>query len=192
MATVMILVSGGLDSAALVAHALALGHDVRGLYVRYGQQAEPEEQAAARSLCFHFGIPLAEATVSASVDLKEMNAEPGDGPRVVPGRNGILCSVGIGAASAFGADQIWIGCIAEDFADYADCRPAWVAAMSKVGEMACGVSVVAPFAQMTKREVVERAKALFVPTNLCWSCYSPESGHPCGRCNSCISLERAA
>jgi len=114
------------------------------------------------------------------------------GPRVVPARNAMLAALAASRAVMMGARTVWLGATADDHADYPDCRPAWIDAMSRTLELAYGVSLAAPFGHLVKRQVAAKATEWGVPLHDSWSCYTPgDDGGVCGTCNACVSTAAA-
>lgn len=183
---VVVLVSGGLDSAALVPHARASGHLPHGLWIDYGQPAGREEGDAARNLAAALDFPLHVARVTFA-GLGHMIDRSGDkGPRVVPGRNAVLVALAVNYAVTIGASAVWLGATKDDAASYPDCRLAFVAALSDAMHLAIGVRVAAPFSTRTKREVATLAADSGLDPRLTWSCYCPRAGEPCDTCDACV------
>jgi 7-cyano-7-deazaguanine synthase len=111
---------------------------------------------------------------------------PGEpGPRVVAGRNLAMLAMAVNLAAGVGASTVWIGCTAEDSAEYPDCRPAFIEEVDRMAR-AFGVRVVAPFIGNTRAEVIARGREDGAPLGLAWSCYEPRDGKPCGSCDSCM------
>ncbi len=188
----LILLSGGLDSAVLLAserNRIGLA-----LFVEYGQPAEREECAAAQKLVrlpvMHAdgAIPLHYLRLSLP-GMDDMNASAGSGARVVPARNLIFLSHAVGIALAHGLTRVVYGATAGDHGGYADCRPAFVQALSECAQL-LGVTIEAPLSGLDKAAVVGLGKRLGASLALSWSCYTPRHGQPCGVCNACV--ERAA
>lgn len=185
---IVVMLSGGVDSAAL----FAVHRDrpiVAACWVGYGQPAYTKEQCAARDVAARAGVPL-HVVQLIGAPLGDMAAAPGaTGPRVVPGRNAMLASHGVSLAASIGADEVWLGCIREDDADYPDCRPEFWRLFSSATEAAYGVRVAVPLVNVGKAGAVELAASLGL-LDLTWSCYTPVQNAPCGTCNSCVSRER--
>jgi len=179
---VLVLMSGGLDSAACAAEAVAEGHEVRGLFFSWGQPARREELRAAREQEALLGVRL--HTMRAVVQADDlMHAAPGEpGPRVVPGRNLLFLALAANFGASIGAGEIRIGCTAADAADYEDCRASFVSALSALSP----VPISAPLVALGRREVRRIVELHGLPQSAVWSCYAPSSpGVPCGACNSC-------
>lgn len=179
----LVLLSGGVDSAAVA--TLDADH---ALFVGYGQPVVAKECAAAARVAQRLGIPFSSVSV-VGLDTSAMHDAAGPGARVVPGRNAVLLAVAAARAAGLGLDTVRIGAIADDHADYSDCRPAFVDALSSVLIAAYGVRVEAPLAMHAKVRAVElclRAGVL----DLTWSCYV-HGPKPCGTCNSCVSRASA-
>lgn len=150
----------------------------------YGQpHGFPELGAAAKWAEKH---NVKEHYVRVSLRAEAMDIGVGvPGARVVPGRNLVLIAHAINIAAATGASSVWIGCNADDAADYPDCRPPFILAASRLGEE-FGVVVEAPLLHMTKADVVREAQRLGVDVGATWSCYQPTAMcKPCGTCNAC-------
>ena len=185
----LVLFSGGSDSALCLLRALdVVGfHDwVFVAFLDYGQPAvEQEATAAVRFLRMLYYPPplLIGRTYVPGVSF----LGSGDGSRVVPGRNLALYRAVLPSAHALGCDRVWYGAIADDAADYEDCRPSWAASVSDPG-----IPLEAPLASLTKRDVVRELRKRGVDPRSLWSCYSPSpGGRPCGVCRSCVALEAA-
>ena len=200
----VVLLSGGLDSAVTLAVMRADGYAVHALTIDYGQRHAVEIERAAR-LAAHYG---AEHRV-VSLDLRAfggsaLTAElsvPKDRPEgaggipitYVPARNTIFLSLALAWAEVLGAGAIALGVNAVDYSGYPDCRPEYLAAFERLARLATRVGVesgsapriVAPLIGLTKADIVRRGVALGVPFELTHSCYDPEDGAACGRCDSC-------
>ena len=200
----VVLLSGGLDSAVTLAVMRADGYAVHALTIDYGQRHVVEIERAAR-LAAHYG---AEHRV-VSLDLRAfggsaLTAElsvPKDRPEgaggipitYVPARNTIFLSLALAWAEVLGAGAIALGVNAVDYSGYPDCRPEYLAAFERLARLATRVGVesgsapriVAPLIGLTKADIVRRGVALGVPFELTHSCYDPEDGAACGRCDSC-------
>jgi 7-cyano-7-deazaguanine synthase len=200
----VVLLSGGLDSAVTLAAMRADGYAVHALTIDYGQRHAVEIERAAR-LAAHYG---AEHRV-VSLDLRgfggsALTAElsvPKDRPEgaggipitYVPARNTIFLSLALAWAEVLGAGAIALGVNAVDYSGYPDCRPEYLAAFERLARLATRVGVesgsapriVAPLIGLTKADIVRRGVELGVPFELTHSCYDPEDGAACGRCDSC-------
>lgn len=181
----VVLLSGGVDSALMV----AIATNPRPLYVCYGQPARREEYTAAKELCDAFDVRL--GTGYSEMRLAKMAAPArAPGPRIVPGRNGILLWSAVNFAKSIGSKEIHIGCTRDDV-EYADCSEQFIASISASTEISDGIKVTAPLIGHSKSEIVEWARAVDVPLELTWSCYSPVGAHPCGACNACNARREA-
>ena len=169
----LVLLSGGLDSAACVAHYLRRGLRVSGLHVDYGQPANRPERSAAEALAWHFGIELSHVTITGSFP-----------PRGnIPGRNGVLLLVGLMT------DSVDCGLIATGIhagTPYEDCSPPFMRSVEEMFSLYRNgvVQPAAPFLNWTKPDIALYARELRVPFGLTYSC---EIGNvePCGQCPSC-------
>ena len=200
----VVLVSGGLDSATVLAIARSQGLECYALSVDYGQRHRAELVAAARvaqSLGAHehrtMRIDLGGIGGSALTDRSIAVPEtPQIGIPItyVPARNTIMLSLALGWAEVLGASQIHIGVNAVDYSGYPDCRPVFVAAFERVANLAtrAGVEgttafrIVAPLVDMTKAQIIRRGLELGVDYGKTVSCYQPDDdGRACGQCDSC-------
>jgi 7-cyano-7-deazaguanine synthase len=207
----VVLLSGGLDSATVLAIACAEGLECHCLTVDYGQRHRVELVAARRvadalNAASHRIITLDLRAIGGSAltdDIevpKDQDPESGEVPvTYVPARNTVLLSLLLGLAEVVEADQLFIGANAVDYSGYPDCRPAFLETFEKLASLATvagaehGVRfrVRAPLLEMSKAEIIRRGLELGVDYGLTWSCYDPSpAGLPCGRCDSCILRRR--
>jgi 7-cyano-7-deazaguanine synthase len=203
VARAVVLLSGGLDSATVLALAREAGRECYALSVAYGQRHQVELNAAAavaRTLGAreHRTILVDLANIGGSA-LTDRNlavpTEPTTGIPItyVPARNTIMLSIALGWAEVLGASEIHIGVNAVDYSGYPDCRPEFVAAFetlarlaTKVGVEGAPISIRAPLISMTKADIVREGARLGVDYSLTVSCYQADSfGRGCGRCDSC-------
>ena len=203
LATAVVLLSGGLDSATAAALAIEAGHRVIGLSFDYGQRHRRELAAAAAvaaalALEEHqvIAVNLAAWGGSALTDLAIPVPEAGvcDGvipTTYVPGRNTVFIALGLSLAEARGAELLVLGVNAVDYSGYPDCRPDYLAAFqsladlaSKAGRQGHGARLWAPLLAWEKTTIVREALRLGVPIAATWSCYSGDD-LPCGVCDSC-------
>ncbi len=204
----VVLVSGGLDSATVLAMARADGFDVCALSFDYGQRHRFELQAAAR-VCAAAGVSrhvvyrldTAAFAGSALTDDLEVpkhrtGAEMGSGIPItyVPARNTVFLSVALGLAESLGAFDLFIGVNAVDYSGYPDCRPEFIAAFESMANLATKAGVEesgrfrihAPLISLTKGQIIRRGLELGVDYGLTHSCYDPAAdGTSCGDCDSC-------
>ncbi|TVR97163.1 MAG: 7-cyano-7-deazaguanine synthase QueC [Wenzhouxiangellaceae bacterium] len=198
----VILLSGGLDSATVLAEARAAGHVCHTLAVDYGQRHRAELVAAKRvstALGAHshkvLGVDLRAIGGSALTDDIEVPTEPGEGIPVtyVPARNTLMLSLALGYAEVLAATDLWIGVNAVDYSGYPDCRPQFIAAFealcqvaTKAGVEGSRFAVHTPLIHLSKADIIRRGVALGVDYALTVSCYQADAeGRACGRCDSC-------
>ncbi|HUX73960.1 MAG TPA: 7-cyano-7-deazaguanine synthase QueC [Steroidobacteraceae bacterium] len=203
MARAVVLLSGGLDSATVLAIARAEGFECHALSVRYGQRHAAELDAAAR-LAAALGarehrliaVDLAAIGGSALTDPSiPVPGAPTDGIPVtyVPARNTLLLSLALGLAEVLGAGDIFIGVNAVDYSGYPDCRPAFIEAFERLAAVAtkAGVeggrlAIHAPLIRDSKAEIIRRGLALGIDYGLTVSCYRADpQGRACGTCDAC-------
>lgn len=191
---VCVLLSGGMDSALALHWALGKGWDVFALSIDYGQRHRVE-LAAARRIAAKAGVELVERRIEIPWQDSSLTGEGGS--PVVPGRNLILATLAAAEVQARGGDAVMIACVSNDADVFPDCRPAFLEALSETLMLAVGVQVIAPFAEMTKREAVAAAsQAALEAVALSWSCYDPQSRGarapgPCEECSACIARMEA-
>ncbi|MDX1682709.1 MAG: 7-cyano-7-deazaguanine synthase QueC [Phycisphaeraceae bacterium] len=208
----VILLSGGLDSATVLAMASDQGFDGHALSFNYGQRHDVE-LAAARRIAEHFDV--ADHRV-ADIDLRAFggsaltdnldvpkdrsDTEIADGIPItyVPARNTIFLSYALGYAEVLGALDIFLGVNAVDYSGYPDCRPAFIESFQQTARLATRLGVEggqltihAPLIDWPKTRIIEEGRRLGVDYGLTHSCYDPEDGEACGRCDACRLREQA-
>ena len=199
----VVLVSGGLDSAATLAIARADGRDCYALSFDYGQRHRIELDSAvrvARALGAreHRVMRIDTAGIGGSALTDPTIAVPaagGEGIPVtyVPARNTVFLALALGWAEVLGAGEIYLGVNAVDYSGYPDCRPAFIEAFETLANLATKAGVEgqrlhirAPLISLSKAEIIRRGVQLGVDFGLTSSCYQPDAGgRACGRCDSC-------
>lgn len=199
----VILLSGGLDSATIVAMAKAQGFACYTMSFDYGQRHRAELQAAERvarqlGVVEHkvIGLDLNGIGGSALTDPDiAVPKTPGEGIPVtyVPARNTVFLSLALGWAEVLGARHLFIGVNAVDYSGYPDCRPEFVEAFERLANLAtkAGVEgdafkIEAPLQFLSKAQIVQAGSQLGVDYALTVSCYqADDEGLACGRCDSC-------
>ena len=199
----VVLVSGGLDSATVLAMARATGRDCYALSLDYGQRHRVELEAAARiardlGAVEHRTMRIDTAGIGGSALTDPsipVPERPSTGIPVtyVPARNTVFLALALGWAEVLGANEIHIGVNAIDYSGYPDCRPEFIAAFEQLAQRAtrAGVDgrrmrIVAPLLTFTKADIIRRGIALGVDYAQTVSCYQPDAaGRACGRCDSC-------
>jgi 7-cyano-7-deazaguanine synthase len=203
MKNAVVLLSGGMDSATVLAIARAQGFVCYALSVDYGQRHYAELAAAqrvARTLSAHEhrvvkidltgfgGSALTDNNIA--VPLQPTNGIP---LTYVPARNTIMLSLALAWAEVLHAQDIFIGVNAVDYSGYPDCRPAFIEAFEGMANLATKASVEghpltvhAPLLNLSKAEIILQGLALGVDFAQTVSCYqADESGRACGVCDSC-------
>ncbi|SER36138.1 preQ(0) biosynthesis protein QueC [Pseudomonas sp. NFACC02] len=199
----VILLSGGLDSATVVAMAKADGFACYTMSFDYGQRHRAELQAAERvakdlGVVEHKVIGLnlngigGSALTDSSIAVPET---PGEGIPVtyVPARNTVFLSLALGWAEVLGARDIFIGVNAVDYSGYPDCRPEFVESFERMANLATkagvegqGFTIRAPLQMLSKADIVKAGTRLGVDYGLTVSCYqADDQGRACGKCDSC-------
>ncbi len=202
-ASAVVLLSGGLDSATVLALLRDQGVDCYTLSFDYGQRHRVELQAAERvaqagGAREHrtMGIDFADIGGSALTDTSVAVPEtPSDGIPVtyVPARNTVFLALALAWAEVLGARRIAIGVNAVDYSGYPDCRPEYVAAFEHLATLAtrqgvegAPVRIDAPLLNLSKADIIRRGITLGVDYALTTSCYQPDAdGRACGRCDAC-------
>ncbi|HKB81127.1 MAG TPA: 7-cyano-7-deazaguanine synthase QueC [Thermoanaerobaculia bacterium] len=205
----VILLSGGLDSATVLAMAQAEGRACIAVSFAYGQRHEIELAAARRvaramEVVEHVVFPLdlrvfgGSALTDAIAVPKDAVGTPGIPVTYVPARNTIFLALATALAEARGAGEIWIGVNAVDYSGYPDCRPEFIAAFQQVigrgtrsGLERGEPRIRTPLMAMTKAEIIRRGVTHGVDYSLTHSCYDPDpEGRACGHCDSCLLRKR--
>jgi 7-cyano-7-deazaguanine synthase len=201
----VVLLSGGLDSATVLAMANAQGRECHALSIVYGQRHGIELEASRRvaaslGVAEHVVYPLdlrmfGASALTSDIDVpKDAVGAPGIPITYVPARNTIFLALALGFAEATEAEEIWLGVNAVDFSGYPDCRPEFVEAFQDVilKGTRSGVEhgtprIVAPLLHLDKAEIIRRGVVLGVDYAITHSCYDPKpDGRACGHCDSCL------
>jgi 7-cyano-7-deazaguanine synthase len=199
----VVLLSGGMDSATVLAIARAEGHECHCLTVDYGQRHQAELAAAARvahmlGAAGHRVVRIelnsfgGSALTDRGIDVPEAPTK-GIPVTYVPARNTILLSLALAWAEVLDARDIWFGANAVDYSGYPDCRPEYMRAFEALANLATKAAVEgnrlalhAPIISLTKAEIVKRGTALGVDFAATVSCYQASAdGLACGRCDAC-------
>ena len=203
MRSAIVLLSGGLDSATVLAMARGEGWKCHALSVDYGQRHRVELQAAARvaralgahehrvvalDLRVFGGSALTDASIA-------VPTSPSTGIPItyVPARNTIFLSLALAYAEVIGSDAIFTGANAVDYSGYPDCRPEYLEAFESMANLAtkravegAPIRIVAPIVKMTKADIVRHGHDLGVDFSITVSCYNADAdARACGQCDSC-------
>ncbi len=208
MKNAVVLLSGGMDSATVLAIAHQQGYQCYTLSVDYGQRHHAELAAAhnlAESLGAHehkvIKIDLTSFGGSALTDDKiSVSQQPTEGIPLtyVPARNTIMLSLALAWAEVLNSQDIFIGVNAVDYSGYPDCRPAYIEAFEHMANLATKAAVEgrnlvvhAPLLHMSKAEIIQQGHLLGVDFSRTVSCYQADvNGRACGVCDAC-RLRRA-
>jgi 7-cyano-7-deazaguanine synthase len=204
----VVLLSGGMDSATVLAIARGEGFECHCLTVNYGQRHRAELAAAGRvagslRAAGHRTITLDLAGFGGSALTDRTIAVPeapsqGIPVTYVPARNTIFLSLALAWAEVLGARDIWFGANAVDYSGYPDCRPEYMRAFEALANLATKaavegspISLHTPIISLSKADIIRRGAALGVDYAATVSCYqATEDGLACGRCDAC-RLRRA-
>lgn len=205
----VVLLSGGLDSATVLAMARSEGYECYALSFSYGQRHAWELQAAKR-VAASLGAKehriasidlraFGGSALTADIDVPKGRAteEMSHGIPVtyVPARNTIFLSFALAWAEVLGSNDVFIGVNALDYSGYPDCRPEFIKAYETMANLATKAGVEGrqrlqihtPLIAMTKAQIIAKGIELGVDYGLTSSCYDPSpSGKPCGACDSCL------
>jgi len=203
MQSAIVLLSGGLDSATVLAITRAEGYRTFALSVDYGQRHSAELAAAhrvAHALAAHvhrvMRVDLAGIGGSALTDTTVPVPETpttGIPATYVPARNTLMLALALGLAEVAGAEDIFLGVNAIDYSGYPDCRPQFIAAFENLAQLATKAGVEggrfrihAPLIDMSKAQIISAGLALGIDYGMTVSCYQATAeGLACGRCDSC-------
>ena len=199
----VILLSGGLDSATVLAMARADGFACHALSLDYGQRHRAELAAARRvatalGAVEHKVLPLSLDAIGGSALTDSNIAVPTEGSAgipvtYVPARNTVFLALALGWAEVLGSTDLFVGVNAVDYSGYPDCRPAFIAAFEQLANLATKVGVEggrfrvhATLIDMGKGDIIRTGVGLGVDYSLTVSCYqADENGVACGMCDSC-------
>jgi 7-cyano-7-deazaguanine synthase len=199
----VVLVSGGLDSATLLAMAIAEGYACHTLAFDYGQRHRAELIAAkqisqALGAVEHKMVSLDLRSIGGSALTDQNIAVPierseGIPVTYVPARNTVFLSIALGWAEVLAAHDIFIGINAVDYSGYPDCRPVFINAFqtlanvaTKAGVEGQSLSIRAPLITLSKADIIRKGVQLGVDYGLTVSCYqADDEGRACGKCDSC-------
>ncbi|MCQ4164454.1 7-cyano-7-deazaguanine synthase QueC [Tahibacter harae] len=198
----VVLVSGGMDSAVVLAIAREQGFACHALSVAYGQRHVSELDASDR-VCAMLGaaahktvtVDLRSIGGSALTDEIDVPEQGGAGIPVtyVPARNTIMLSIALGWAEVLGAADIFCGVNAVDYSGYPDCRPAFIDSFqqlanvaTKAGVEGAGIRIHAPLMRLSKADIAREGQRLGVDFAATVSCYqADEKGRACAHCDAC-------
>ena len=205
----VILLSGGLDSATLMAMAKQEGYELYPITFCYGQKHGNEINSAKKIASLFkakehmiFDIDLkkiggSSLTTGMSVPKqRELSEISGSIPSTyVPARNTIFLSIALAWAETIGSKAIFIGVNSVDWSGYPDCRPEYIKAFQNLADLGTKtgaeetdkIKILAPLINMTKGEIIKNGLSLGVDYSITHSCYDPvKNGKPCGMCDSCM------
>ena len=198
----VVLLSGGLDSATVLAAAIDRGLVCHSLALDYGQRHRAELDAAERVAASLGAVDhrvvkvdlraIGGSALTADIDVPEQ-ASTGIPVTYVPARNTLLLALGLGFAETIEANRLLIGVNAVDYSGYPDCRPAFIAAFRDLARVATrsavegtSVEIETPLIHLSKAQIILLGTHLGLDYRLTVSCYQADAdGRACGRCDSC-------
>ena len=199
----VVLLSGGLDSATVLAYAARKGFECFTISFDYGQRHRLElkyakrisrQLKAADNLLVSFNLrKWGGSALTSSMKVPKGGLKPGIPVTYVPARNTIFLSFAISYAEAICAKDIFIGVNSLDYSGYPDCRPQFIDAFAKCANLGTKATdegwkfkIHAPLQKLTKAQIIRLGIKLGVDYSLTSSCYDPDTkGHACGKCDSC-------
>lgn len=200
----VILLSGGLDSATVLAIARSQGYRCHCLSVDYGQRHKAELQAAQRvaqalGAIEHRTAQLdlrlfgGSALTDSAIDVPIEGVQPGIPVTYVPARNTLMLSLALAWAEVLGSGDIFAGVNAVDYSGYPDCRPEYIAAFEAMANLATKAAIEgaplrvhAPLIDLSKADIVREGSRLGVDYAMTVSCYqADDAGRACGLCDAC-------
>ena len=198
----VVLVSGGMDSAVVLALAREQGYEPYALSVRYGQRHTSELDAADRvsgmlHAAAHKTVVVDLRSIGGSALTDDIDVPESGGPGIpvtyVPARNTIMLSLALGWAEVLGANDLFCGVNAVDYSGYPDCRPEFIDAFEKLANVATragvegvGFRVHAPLMRLSKADIVREGLRLGVDFAQTVSCYQADAdGRACRHCDAC-------
>lgn len=200
----VVLVSGGMDSAVVIALAREQGYQVYALSVSYGQRhsselAASERVSSALGAIEHKTVSIdlrsiGGSALTADIDVPLDCSDSAEIPvTYVPARNTIMLSIALGWAEVLGSSDIWCGVNAVDYSGYPDCRPAFIEAFERLANLAtragvegAGIRVHAPLMRLSKAAIAREGQRLGVDFSMTVSCYKADNeGRACGHCDAC-------
>lgn len=205
----VVLLSGGLDSATVLAIAQADNYAVHAISFRYGQRHKIELQRAAElaskaRLVGHVVIDIdltkfGGSALTSNIAVPKHNSADEIGTEIpvtyVPARNTVFLSLALAYAESINASDIFLGVNALDYSGYPDCRPEYIAAFERLANLATKAGVEGsrpmkihtPLIDLTKAQIIEWGLRLGVDYSRTSSCYDPAAdGKPCQHCDSCL------
>ena len=209
----VVLLSGGLDSATVLAIAKSEGYELYALSFSYGQRHAWELEAAKRvaastGVTEHrfadidlraFGGSALTADIAVPKGRATHEMAEGIPVTYVPARNTIFLAFALAWAEVLGASDVFLGINALDYSGYPDCRPEFIIAFEKMANLATKAAVEGrlslkihtPLIALTKGEIIRLGRELGVDYGLTSSCYDPTpEGAPCGQCDSCLLRQK--
>ncbi len=197
------LVSGGMDSLAIVAMAAKKHARLAFLHINYGQKTEKKELECFNKIADFYNV---EADLRKVIDITflkqfggssltddaiEVSSFAGDSDLIpssyVPFRNTHIIAMAVSWAEILGASRIYIGAVEEDASGYPDCRPAYYAAYNlliKTGTKDGNIEIYTPIIHLKKDAIIKKVIELNAPIQHTWSCYA-SNDKACGVCDSC-------
>ena len=205
----IVLLSGGLDSATVLAYAAHNGYDIHALSFDYGQRHKIELECAAK-LAHKFKVRdyrisrldlriFGGSALTSDIPVPKNESVEKIGNDIpvtyVPARNTIFLSYALAFAESIGAGIIFIGVNALDYSGYPDCRPDYIVSFERMANLATKAAIngqtsykiLTPLIDLSKADIIKLGLSLGVDYSITSSCYDPAvDGKPCGHCDACL------
>lgn len=200
--SVVVLVSGGMDSCVVAAMLKQQGYKLNFLHTNYGQKTEAKELKAFHAIADYFQVERrlsvdikhlamigGSSLTDANIEVSPANIDSTEIPTsYVPFRNANILSIAVSWAEVISANAVAIGAVEEDSSGYPDCRKIFYESFEQTVRLGTKpntqIKILTPVISMTKKEIVEKGFLLNAPLQLTWSCYKSEK-KACGNCDSC-------
>ncbi|WP_298366417.1 7-cyano-7-deazaguanine synthase QueC [uncultured Lutibacter sp.] len=203
--TVILLLSGGIDSTTLLAKLVKENYEIICLSFNYNQRNKLELELACNNTSYfnvkkHIIIDVpknlfeSSALVNNKLDINGFNVDSYGNKRInsyVPFRNLVFSSLALSKAESLGVKKVFIAVNKDDSEDYWDCRPSFFKQLNLLTESSSNIKIKTPFINYSKREIIEIANQLCVNLDNTISCYQPVNNQECGECLSCRIKEEA-
>lgn len=185
----VLLLSGGVESATLLAQLAAAGEPVQGLFIDYGQRGAVEERRAAETHCERLGVELVGLDL-ARVGATFRRGQDRKAHVPLPHRNLVALALGLSYAANLGAKRLYLAANREDTTEYASSSHAFLAQFRLICGLLGDAELRTPYLDFSKADVIRRGMELGVDYDTTYSCLLGYPVH-CGRCPQCLKRRDA-